>query len=126
MNVISDIVFICASCTKRLAIDPKAVGRDIRCPDCDEIVHISRPSLFFQCDSCKAGLYAAAELAGEAVDCPTCLQPMSIPAESQIFCWNCAARLVMDQGTFDALAGSPTRCPQCGSSIDVPELPKQP
>ena len=125
MIPISDILLICHDCAKRLAIDPAAVGKDFRCPDCEAVVHVPRPDLFFQCQACKAGLYAASSLAESALDCPACRQPLTVPSESFVFCWNCTAKLAMDGETFRSLAGQSTRCPQCGRAVDIPPIPGQ-
>ena len=123
LPAMTDMVLVCGECSKRLAIDPRAVGRSFRCPDCRALVEVPFPSLYFQCQSCKAGMYAAVELAGEVLDCPVCRKPLTVPAESRMFCWNCMVQLVMDEATFDSMAGHSTRCPQCKAAIDVPRLP---
>jgi hypothetical protein len=120
----ADILLKCPECSKCLAIDPRAIGKDFRCPDCEALVHVRSPSFCFQCQACKTGLYAAENLAGEAFDCPACRQALTVPAESCVFCWNCGVGLSMDRDTLASLSGRAARCPQCGKSVDIPDVPR--
>jgi predicted RNA-binding Zn-ribbon protein involved in translation (DUF1610 family) len=78
----SDILFQCPACSKRLAVSTLGIGKVFPCPDCQERVPAPEPALHFKCPACGYRLCAATELIGTLLMCPDCSVEIQVPTQT--------------------------------------------
>jgi len=77
-----DIRFLCPECGSKLAIDSKAAGYYVPCPDCGRTIQAWQGQILdirFQCPACAGRLTVDIAAAGKTTRCPLCREAIGIP-----------------------------------------------
>ena len=120
----SDLLFICPKCSKNLVIDEHGAGASIKCPDCQTVVVVPKPTIFFKCPGCKCDLSAPHELNAKVRGCPICQKELIISASKaakhRLSCPNCTTDLLLDIDNLAILTnGATINCINCNESIEI-------
>ncbi|MBT3192364.1 MAG: hypothetical protein HN341_07390 [Verrucomicrobia bacterium] len=79
----SEILFSCPHCSKRLAADDSVQGVEVPCTDCGKGVRVPPPAIAFSCPACEAPLSVAEGLGDAEFICPACHAEIPIPRASR-------------------------------------------
>ena len=74
----SDFLFKCEHCSKSLVVSDASVGKQFKCPSCDNTIVVQEPNLEISCPSCDTELLVLSD-GGETFECPECDAVIEIP-----------------------------------------------
>lgn len=72
------IVYKCSTCGAKLEADDNQAGREVKCPDCNNLTEVPIPD-YFACPSCGKDIEVRSMIPGQMVRCPHCGGTMVVP-----------------------------------------------
>lgn len=75
----TDILFICRSCHKRLVVESRGMGVTVVCSSCRTPVVVPQPDYLFTCPQCHEEMLTKENLIGIDFDCPSCKTRIRVP-----------------------------------------------